>query len=103
MSARSAVSVPVLLRYPEGRADGWGRLVELTAAGAVVETRDAVRRGEEAALTFDLFGERFVDFAAEISYAEAGAGGLRVELAWRDEIERRRLARVLLDLLSRSP
>lgn len=104
MSARSAVLMAVALRYPSGRLEGWGRILELTAAGAVIETGDALARGEEVCLSFELFGERFVDFAAEISYAESRAGGTcRAELSWRDEIERRRLARVLLDLLSRAP
>jgi hypothetical protein len=96
--------VPVLLRFPgsSARQDSWGRLLKITAGGGELSTASRLSKGEMVTLQFDLGGER-MRIAARVHHAYDDDDGQRVaELRWNDMVERRRLARVLLDVLSRA-
>ncbi len=105
MNARAPSLIPVLVRFPGGaaRADAWGRLTSLSAGGAVLSTAARLTRGEELALAFELGGEEFAGLPARVSHVERDADGhILAELRFADELERRRLSKTLLDVLSRS-
>lgn len=102
--ARSSVFTPVLLRFPGevAREDGWGRLLELRASSAKLSTQTPLDRGESLRLDFEVNGERFPDLRARVECVERDEDGfLRADLRFEDEVEKRRLARTLADLLSR--
>lgn len=87
---------------PVSFGDGWGRLAELDARGAVLSTQWRLAVGDGLELTFEAAGERFEAFAARVERCEKDEDGhLLAELRWTDEVHRRRLARALADLLSR--
>ncbi|MFI5361148.1 MAG: hypothetical protein ACHQ49_04190 [Elusimicrobiota bacterium] len=101
---RAAEFLPVLLRFEPAaaRLDGWGRLVSLTSGGAELATATRLAVGEGALLTFELAGERFEGIRARVAHAEFDADGHRLaELRFIDEVQRRRLAKALTDVLSR--
>ena len=96
--------VPALLRFPgsSARQDSWGRLLKITAGGGELSTAARLTKGETVLLQFDLGGER-MRIAARVHHAYDDDDGQRVaELRWNDMVERRRLARVLMDVLSRT-
>ncbi len=104
MKRAAAQDAPVALRFaPElARADGWGRLTELTATSAGVSTMTKISRREKIFLSFELAGERFRDLPAEVLWVETDADGYNAaELRFLDQVESRRLSTVLLDALSR--
>lgn len=97
--------LPALLAFPPAaaRQDAWGRLVALTSGGAVLSTGACLRRGEDVLVSFELGGDRFESLSARVAHAEDDADGhVLAELRWRDEAERRRLAKALTDVLARS-
>jgi len=101
----SAVLLPVLIAFPHeaARAEGWGRFAELSAAGGKITTMTSIARKERLLLSFDLAGESFVEVPADVLESELDADGYSfVEVSFRDEVARRRLAAALLDVLSRS-
>ena len=101
---RAPFYVPALLRFPgsSARQDGWGRLISLSAGGAELSTAAPLARGEAVSVHFELGGER-LRAAALVHHCELDADGHRLaELRWADEVERRRLARLLVDVLARS-
>ena len=96
--------VPALLRFPgsAARQDAWGRLIKITAGGAELSTAARFAKGESVLVQFELGGER-LKIAARVHHSYDDADGSRVaELRWNDMVERRRLARVLVDVLSRA-
>jgi hypothetical protein len=102
MTARSAVALPAAIKSTR-REDAWGRLAALSASGAMLTTLSAPSRGEALLLSFELAGEKFRDIPAYVEASEIDADGYHsAELRWTDEVERRRLARLLLDVLSRA-
>lgn len=104
MSARAPMLVPAAFSFPgdAARMDGWGRLLELSPAYAVLSTAAPIPRGETLLLDFELGGEVFRACASRVEHSEADADGQTLaELRWTDELERRRLSRLLLDLLAR--
>ena len=101
---RTAAFLPVLLRFAPSaaRTDGWGRLAALTSGGAELSTATRLVAGEAVLLSFELAGDRFEDVRARVAHAEDDADGHRLaELRFTDEVERRRLAKALTDVLSR--
>lgn len=101
---RAASLLPVLLRFgPESaRLDGWGRLVTLTSGGAELSTATRLVVGEAVLLFFELAGDRFEGVRARVAHAEDDSEGHRLaELRFIDEVERRRLAKALTDILAR--
>lgn len=105
MNARAPSLIPVLVRFPGGaaRQDAWGRLLELTAGGASLSTAAPLMKGEDVLLAFELGGEEFRAVPAKVSRTEPDADGQTLaELRFTDELERRRLSTVLLDVISRS-
>jgi hypothetical protein len=102
---RAGTFLPVLLTFPAeaARQDAWGRLTRLTSGGAELSTGARLVRDEGVFLTFELGGERFDAVRARVAHAEDDADGHRLaELRFLDEVERRRLAKALTDVLSRS-
>lgn len=105
MKAGSAVRLPALIAFPEpaARAEGWGRFEELSSAGARLSTMTKLSSGERVLLSFELAGEAFAQVPAEVRRSELdGDGYCAAELAFVDELVRRRLAKALADVLSRS-
>ncbi len=103
MIRRAAFLVPVLLRFPgaSARQDAWGRLVKVTAGGAVLSTGARLAKAEVVRLDFELGGER-LSVPARVHHAGADDDGqCLAELVWNDEVERRRLARALVEVLSK--
>jgi hypothetical protein len=101
---RAAAFLPVLLRFEPAaaRQDGWGRLVRLTSGGAELSTATRLVVGEGVLLSFELAGDRFEGVRARVAHAEDDDDGHRLaELLFTDEVERRRLAKALTDVLSR--
>lgn len=96
--------VPALLRFPgsSARQDSWGRLLKITSGGAELSTSARLAKGEIVLVQFELGGERLL-IRARVHHAYDDDDGQRLaELSWSDMVERRRLARVLLDVLSRA-
>jgi hypothetical protein len=101
---RAASFLPVLLRFEPAaaRQDGWGRLARLTSGGAELSTSTRLAAGEGVLLSFELAGGRFEDVRARVTHVEDDADGHRLaELRFLDEVERRRLAKALTDVLAR--
>ena len=102
---QAAVFVPVLLRFPpqSARQEAWGRLTRLTSGGAELSTAVRLVRDEGVLLSFDLGGDRFEDVRARVVHAEDDVDGHRlVELVFADEVQRRTLAKALVNVLARS-
>ena len=100
---RASFLVPALLRFPgsSARQDSWGRLLMITAGGAELSTATKLVRGEAVLVRFELGGERLL-IAARVHHAgKDDDGQCLAELKWNDMVERRRLARVLLDVLAK--
>lgn len=101
---RAPFFVPARLLFPgsAAREDGWGRLLQITAGGAELSTGTRLVKGADVSVEFELGGERLV-VPARVSHAEADDDGHSLaELRWTDMVSRRRLARVLLDVLARA-
>ena len=101
---KAAAFLPVLLRFAPAaaRLEGWGRLVSLTSGGAEVSTATRLVVGEGVFLSFEVAGDRFEGVRARVAHAEDDDDGHRLaELIFTDEVERRRLAKALTDVLSR--
>ncbi len=103
MTARAPSLIPVLIRFPGGsaRQDAWGRLLELTAGGAALATAAPLKPGEPLTLSFDVGGEDFRAMTARVAHVELDTDGQTLaDLRFTDELERRRLSRVLLDAVA---
>lgn len=104
LTRRSPAPLPAVVAFPgeAARQAGWGRLLDLSASSAVLATFTPLSRLEQVLLSFELGEERFEAVAARVACARTDEDGYtRAELFFVDETERRRLSRVLLDLLSR--
>lgn len=101
---RAPFLVPALLRFPgsAARQDSWGRLLKITAGGAELSTAAPLAKGEAVLIDFELGGERFLIRARAEHARDDDDGGRTAELRWDDMAERRRLARVLLEVLAKS-
>ena len=100
---RAPFLIPALLRFPgaSARQDSWGRLLKITAGGAELSTGAHLVKGEIVHVRFELGGER-LSIPARVHHAGRDDDGqILAELHWSDLVERRHLARVLLDLLSK--
>ena len=96
--------IPVLISFPEAaaRQDGWGRLVDLSGSGAHLSALLELRRAETVTLSFEVGGEPFHAVSARVTFVEADHDGYSLaELRFTDEVEKRRLARTILETLSR--
>jgi hypothetical protein len=101
---RAAAYVPVLLRFEpaSARQDSWGRLTRLTSGGAELSTATRLVRDEGVLLSFELGGVAFDAIRARVAHAEDDADGHRLaELTFRDEVQKRALAKALIDVLAR--
>ena len=101
---RAAFFVPVLLRFPgsSARQDSWGRLLKITAGGAVLSTPTRLAQGESFLASFELAGKPLTILARVHHVSSDDDGQCVAELRWNDLVERRRLAQALLDVLSKS-
>ena len=101
---RAPFLVPALIRFPgsSARQDSWGRLLKITVGGGGLSTAARLAKGESVLVRFELGGERLL-IRARVHHAyDDDDGGRVAELRWNDMVERRRLARVLLDVLAKS-
>lgn len=96
--------IPALLRFSgaAARQDAWGRLLSLTAGGAELSTPASLRAGENLVLRFELGGETLALPAAVAGSERDDDGYWVARLRWTDMVERRKFAKVLADVLSRS-
>lgn len=105
IKTRSPKLIPVLLVFPEhsARLESWGHLTELSALGAKLSTRIELQKTERLFLSFALDGEEFKGLQAEVNYVERDIYCYaQAELRFIDEVEKHRLSKTLLDVLSRS-
>jgi hypothetical protein len=105
MTKSAAQRIPVMMTFPAelARQDCWGRINELSAAGGILSTLVVLKRTEKVFLSFEIFGERFENIPGEVTDSDFDDDGYcRAEILWTDHLDRRRLARVLIDVLSRS-
>ena len=101
---RAPFLVPALLSFPgsAARQDAWGRLLKITAGGCELSTPALLAKGDLLHIEFELCGEQ-LRIAARVHHVRDDDDGQRAaELRWNDMVERRRLARVLLDVLARA-
>lgn len=101
---RAPFLVPALLRFPgsSARQDSWGRLLKITAGGGELSTAARLAKGEIVLVSFELGGERLL-MPARVHHACDDDDGSRVaELRWSEMTSRRRLARTLVEVLSKS-
>lgn len=96
--------VPALLKFPgsSARLDSWGRLLKITAGGAELSTASPLAIKESVLVQFELGGERLCIRASVHHASDDQDGGHVIALRWDDLVERRRLARVLLNVLAQS-
>ena len=97
--------LPVRLVFmpQDSRQDAWGRIESLSPAGARLSTLCALKRRERVELDFEVNGERFEGLRAVVVHAETDVDGYCLaDLDFLLPTDRRRLAGVLLDTLSRS-
>lgn len=104
MTRAAATVLPAHLRFPGGaaRQDSWGRLLAVTAGGARLVTASRLAKGESVLVGFELGGERLLLPGRVHDAAPDDDGHCVAELRWTDMVERKRLARVLADVLARS-
>lgn len=106
MKVPSAALVPALIGFSEAsaREDSWGRFTELAACDARLSTRAELKARDLLELSFEIGGEYFVRVPALVARVESDSFGYaEAELRFTDEAQKRRLAKTLLDLLSRRP
>ena len=101
---RAPFLVPALLRFSgaSARQDGWGRLLELTAGGARLSTSSTLAKGESVHVVFELGGDKLSILARVHHAGQDDDGQCLADLSWSDMVERRRLARALLQVLAKS-
>ncbi len=99
---RAPRDVPVLIAFAESSLEiTWGRFDALSAVGARVLTRAEVRRKDELFLSFEVGGDAYQEVPAEAVYVETDCDGYRLlDLRFKDEVAKRRLAKTLLTLLT---
>lgn len=100
---RSPKPVPAMLSFPEeeARHDCWGKLTELAPSGAKLSTRFVVERGARLFVSLRLGHEDFERIAASVAKVAVDREGYRVaDLSFTDAIQKRRLAKALLDILA---
>lgn len=103
--SRAPRLLPVRVRFPSesAREDSWGRLLSLSAGGAELSTPAALSRGESVLLDLELGAARVDGVLARVHDVEDDADGHRLALLrFRDELQRRALAKALTALLARS-
>jgi hypothetical protein len=101
---KTAARIPVLIRFDgaAARSDGWGHLDELSAIGGRLETQSELKENELIEVSFQVAGEKCDAWPARVRRAEWDRDGFwQAEVRFTDETRKRRLAKVLLDALSR--
>ena len=104
MKVQSSTHLPVVVTFPpsDARQESWGRLVRLSAVDAKLSTLCDLRSGQRLRLTFEVNGEPFLALRCKVSHSEIDDDGYCLaELDFEDQLDRRRLAKALGDLLSR--
>jgi hypothetical protein len=102
---KTSVFLPVLLTFPaeSARQDAWGRLTRLTSGGAELSTAVRLLKDEAVHLSFEVGHEPLEHIRARVYHVEDDVDGYRlIELRFVDEVQRRRVAKVLTDVLARS-
>ncbi len=100
----TCVTLPVLIEFEPGqfRREAWGRVERLSHRGGTLATLAPIVPDERLRLSFQLWGQSFRDIPCVAVEAEKDADGyFQAEIAFQDEAVRRRLAKLLWDILSR--
>ena len=96
--------IPAEVRFEgaSARQDAWGRLLDLSATTARFCSQAFLRPRDLVWLSFELAGEPCDALRARVDRADRDEDGYWVvELSWDDDLQKRRLARLLLDTVSR--
>lgn len=99
-TARFATSVPVGLRFPEGKIkEGWGRILNLSPEGLYMETRFPVRVAGVVYVSFALKdGAHFENLRARIIRVSFEEGYFAAGLAFDDMVDHDTLRDVIAAL-----
>lgn len=98
--------IPVLIGFAGASAkrETWGHLSGLAATAARVSLLTPVAKDEELYMSFELGGESFPVMTARADWTEIDADGYTLaEVSFTDKVAQRRLAKILLELLSTVP
>ena len=101
---KTCISLPVLIEFEPGlfKREAWGRIERLSHEGASLATLAPIAYGERLRLSFHLWGDSFRELTCEAADAWKDEDGyFQAEIEFRDEAERRRLAKLLWEILSR--
>ena len=99
-TARFSTSIPVGLRFPKGfHKEGWGRILNLSPEGLLMETRFPVRPAEVVYVTFTLMdGTNFENLRAHIIRAGYEEGYYLAAIAFDDVVDQETLRDVIAAL-----
>ncbi len=95
---------PVLIEFEPAlfKMDAWGRLDEISALGGRLRALAPLGKGARIKISFELFGDKFEGLPCRtLECAKNADGYFEARLAFIDELHKRRLAKLLADVLSR--
>jgi hypothetical protein len=97
---RFATSVPVGLRFPQGSLrEGWGRILDLSAGGLVMETRFPIKVAGVLYVTFALQdGAQFDNLRARVIRVSYEEGYYLAGIAFDDVVDTETLRDVIAAL-----
>jgi hypothetical protein len=97
---RFSTSVPVGLRFPSGsQREGWGRILDLSAGGVVLETRFPLKVASVLYVTFALQdGAQFTNLRARVIRAAYEEGYTIAGIAFDDVVDTETLRDVIAAL-----
>lgn len=96
-TARFSTSIPVGLRFPSGpNKEGWGRILNLSPEGLLLETRFALKVGGVLYATFSLKdGAQFENLRAHIIRVSYEDGYFTAGIAFDDVVDQDTLRDVI--------
>lgn len=100
-SPRFTTSVPIGIRFPRGpHREGWGRIVNINAAGLLMETRFPVKVGDVLYASFFLKdGARFDNLRARVIRSQYEEGYYLAGIAFDEVVDQDTLRDVLASLV----
>lgn len=100
VTPRFSTSIPVGLRFPDGSVkEGWGRILNLSPEGLLLETRFPVRVAGVVYVTFALTdGARFDNLRSRIIRSSYEDGYYQAGIAFDDVVDQETLRDVIAAL-----
>ncbi len=97
---RFSTSIPVGIRFPVGPyKDGWGRTVDVSAEGLLLETRFPIKVADVIYVTFTLYdGAYFENLRARVVRTSYQEGYYLVGIAFDDVVDKQTMRDVLAAL-----